>query len=164
MKTLYIIRGLPGSGKSTLGEKLADTYMDYHPKYGGTKHYSYAADDWFTDREGNYNFVLEELPEAHEDCRARVLGAMLSGAAEITVCNTFTQAWEAEPYFKLCKLHGYTPVVLECQSQFGNIHNVPQESINTMAGRWESREYFMKSWPSSGYPTGNDIDFGSSKE
>ena len=142
-KTLYIIRGLPGSGKSTLGEKLADTYMDYHPKHGGTKHYSYAADDWFTDRKGNYNFVPEELPEAHEDCRARVLGAMLSGAENIATCNTFTQAWEAAPYFKLCELHGYTPVVLECQSQFGNVHGCPQEKINEMAGRWEKREDFM---------------------
>lgn len=141
-KTLYIIRGLPGSGKSTLGENLADTYMDYS-KFGGVKHYSYAADDWFTDREGNYNFVPSELPQAHEDCRARVLGAMLSGAEKIAVCNTFTQAWEAEPYFKLCELHGYTPVVLECQSQFGNVHDVPQESINAMADRWDSREDFM---------------------
>lgn len=141
-KTLYIIRGLPGSGKSTLGEKLADTYMDYS-EFGGIRHYSYAADDWFTDREGNYNFFPEELPQAHEDCRARVLEAMLSGAENIAVCNTFTQAWEAEPYVKLCELHEYTPVVLECQSQFGNVHNVPQESINAMADRWDSRVDFM---------------------
>ena len=142
-KTLYIIRGLPGSGKSTLGERLADTYMDYHPKYGGSKHYSYAADDWFTDEDGNYNFDPMELPQAHDDCQARVLHAMLSEVENIAVCNTFTQAWEAEPYFKLCELHGYTPVVLECQSQFGNVHDVPQESINAMADRWDSREDFM---------------------
>jgi hypothetical protein len=144
MKTLYIIRGLPGSGKSTLGVKLADTYMDYHPKFGGTKHYSYAADDWFTDHEGNYNFVPEELSQAHEDCNARVRGAMMSGVENICVCNTFTQAWEAAPYFKLAGDFRYITVVLECQSEFGNIHGCPQEKINEMAGRWESREYFMK--------------------
>ena len=144
-KTLYIIRGLPGSGKSTLGERLADSELDYSRDHvaGEIKIYSYAADDWFTDREGNYNFVPSELPQAHEDCRARVLGAMLSEVENIAVCNTFTQAWEAEPYFKLCKLHGYTPVVLECQSQFGNVHDVPQESVNAMADRWDSREDFM---------------------
>ena len=143
-KTLYIIRGLPGSGKSTLGEQLADSDMDYSPdSRGGVKYYSYAADDWFTDRAGNYNFVPQELPDAHEDCRARVLGAMLSGIENIAVCNTFTQAWEAAPYFKLCEAHGYTPVVLECQSQFGNVHGVPQETIKDMASRWETREDFM---------------------
>ena len=130
MKTLYIIRGLPGSGKSTIGEKLADNY-------------SYAADDWFTDRNGVYNYVPEEIVQAHEDCQARVLGAMLSDVEHIAVCNTFTQAWEAEPYIKLCNLHGYSAVVIECQNQFGNIHGCPQEKINEMAGRWETREYFM---------------------
>ena len=146
-KTLYIIRGLPGSGKSTLGEQLADSYMDYHPKYGGVKFYSYAADDWFTSNDGKrstYQFKPEELPDAHEDCRARVMGAMMNGNIEnICVCNTFSQFWEAAPYVKLCKAYGYTPVVLECQSQFGNIHDVPQESITAMADRWDSREDFM---------------------
>lgn len=138
-KTLYIIRGLPGSGKSTLGEQLADCYIDYHPRNGGPKSHSYSADDWFTfSSTGRYVFIPEELPQAHEDCRARVLGAMLSDVEHICVCNTFSQAWEAEPYFKLCKMHGYTPVVLECQSQFGNIHDVPQESIDAMSERWET--------------------------
>ena len=140
-KTLYIIRGLPGSGKSSLGERLADSDLDYsRDRSGEIRIYSYAADDWFTDRDGNYNFDPQELPQAHEDCQARVLGAMLSEVENISVCNTFTQAWEAEPYVKLCKLHGYTPVVLECQSQFGNVHDVPQESITNMADRWDSRE------------------------
>lgn len=138
-KTLYIIRGLPGSGKSTLGEILADTYMDYSRTVGGVKHYSYAADDWFTDNQGNYNFVPEELAQAHEDCRSRVLGAMLSGVESIAVCNTFTQSWEAEPYFKLCDMHDYSPVVVECQNNFGNIHDCPEDKIELMRGRWENR-------------------------
>ena len=136
-KTLYIIRGLPGSGKSTLGEQLAESYMDMHPEFGGPKSHSYAADDWFTDREGNYNFDPAELGNAHEDCRARVMGAMMSNVEVICVCNTFTQAWEAEPYFKLCDAYGYTAVVLECQSEFGNIHDCPQSKIDEMAERWE---------------------------
>ena len=138
MKTLYIIRGLPGSGKSTLGES-------------GIAVKSYSADDWFTDKEGNYNFNPMELPQAHEDCQARVLGAMLSEYESIAVCNTFTQAWEAEPYFKLCKMYGYTPFVIECQNQFGNIHDVPRESVIAMADRWDSREDFM-------YQLDNDHD------
>lgn len=140
-KTLYIIRGLPGSGKSTLGEKLADCYMDYHPEFGGMKSHSYAADDWFTSNDGKrttYQFNPEELTDAHEDCQARVRGAMMSDVENICVCNTFSQAWEAAPYFKLCETYGYIPVVLECQSQFGNVHNVPRETIDAMKERWES--------------------------
>jgi predicted kinase len=131
MKTLYIIRGLPGSGKSTLGHELASEADGYY------KRHSVAADDWFCDQYGEYNFVPEELSDAHEDCRSRVMGRMMSGVEKICVCNTFSQAWEAEPYFKLCKQYYYTPVVLECQSQFGNVHGVPQESIDEMKERWE---------------------------
>ena len=138
-KTLYIIRGLPGSGKSTLGERLAGTYVDYHPKYGGPKCHNYSADDWFTDRAGNYRYIPEEISDAHEDCLARVRGAMMSPSADfICVCNTFTQAWEVSRYFDLCERFNYTPVVLECQSQFGNIHGCPSEKIQEMKDRWEN--------------------------
>jgi hypothetical protein len=137
MKTLYIIRGLPGSGKSTLGEQLAEGYLDYHPEFGGMKSHSYAADDWFTDREGNYEFKPEELTEAHDECQSRVRGSMMSGVEVICVCNTFSQAWEAVPYFKMCTDFGYIPVVIECQSEFGNIHGCPKDKIEEMRERWE---------------------------
>ena len=135
-KTLYIIRGLPGSGKSTLGYNLA-SFDRSGRLHGGYDVHAYAADDWFTDKDLNYNFNPVELPDAHEDCRARVMGAMMSDVENICVCNTFSQAWEAEPYFKLCKQYEYTPVVLECQSQFGSIHGVPQETIDEMKEQWE---------------------------
>jgi hypothetical protein len=138
--TLYIIRGLPGSGKSTLGESLASKTkkpVDHWSKWGEDQIHSYAADDWFTDKDGNYNFNPAELTEAHDECQARTRGAMMSNVESICACNTFSQAWEAEPYFKLCEQYDYTPVVLECQSQFGNVHDVPQESIDAMKERWE---------------------------
>lgn len=136
-KTLYIIRGLPGSGKSTLGEKLADSYMDYHPELGGTQHYSHAADDWFTDAQGNYNFDPEQLPQAHADCIERTAKAMAFGVENVAVCNTFSQRWEAEPYLTLAKKLDYQVVIIECQNNFGNIHDVPQQSIDNMKSRWE---------------------------
>ena len=138
-KTLYIIRGLPGSGKSTLGKKLATTtrmYNSFNNTWSTT--HSYAADDWFTDKEGNYNFDPKELSDAHEDCQARVRSAMMGEVDSISVCNTFTQSWEAEPYIELCKQYDYTPMVVECQSQFENIHDCPQEKIEEMRERWES--------------------------
>ena len=136
MSTLYIVRGLPGSGKSTLGEKLAS------PHEVEDRWHSYAADDWFTDsKTGEYNFNPTELSDAHEDCNARVRGAMMSNVETICVCNTFSQHWEVEPYLKLCESYNYTPVVIECQNQFGNVHDVPQESIDAMRERWGTIEH-----------------------
>lgn len=132
-KTLYIIRGLPGSGKSTLGELLADVRKGVLA--------SFAADDWFTNSStGEYTFKPEELPEAHDQCQENVAKAMVEGIEgiyNICVCNTFSQSWEVEPYVKLCKTHGYTPVIIECQSQFNNVHGCPPEKIEIMRNRWE---------------------------
>ena len=136
-KTLYLIRGLPGTGKSTIGLKLADSYVSYHPTMGGPRHHSYAADDWFYNDKGEYNFNPDELANAHEECFSRVLGAMMSNVENICVCNTFSQSWEAEPYFKTAKRNDYTVVVIECQTEFGNIHDCPQDKIDLMAKRWD---------------------------
>jgi len=124
MNILYIIRGLSGSGKTTLAHKLSPVV--------------YSADDWFTDQAGNYNFDASKLKIAHENCQRNVKYAMTQKANVIAVANTFSQAWEAEPYFILAKEFNYSPFVIECQNSFQNIHGVPQETINLMKNRWES--------------------------
>ena len=139
MRVLYIIRGLPGSGKSSLGEDLINHHWASggKPGVGIWMRHCYSADDWFTDKKGNYNFVPEELPQAHEDCQLRVQGAMLDKVERIAVCNTFTQAWEAERYFELCKIYDYSPFVIQCQNDFGNIHGCSDDKIEEMRERWD---------------------------
>ena len=126
MKVLYIVRGLSGSGKTTLAEKLSQLV--------------YSADDYFTDSEGNYHFDPSELADARADCFSNVEQAMKTCKGNlhcIAVANTFSQAWEAQPYFKLSKKYDYSPFVVECQNTFQNSHGVPQETINYMKERWE---------------------------
>jgi predicted kinase len=123
MKTLYIVRGLPGSGKSTLAKKVAEIV--------------YSADDFFTNKKGEYNFNVKLLGKAHEWCWGKVRDAMYLGVEAVAVANTFTQAWEAERYYQIAEEYGYSVFVIECQNDFGNVHNVPQESIDAMKERWE---------------------------
>ena len=129
MKVLYIIRGLSGSGKTTIAEALSP--------------HVFSADDYFTDSEGNYHFDPSELGDAHTDCQESVETAMGKagnglGWHTIAVANTFSQAWEAKPYFELAEKYSYSPFVIECQNNFQNIHNVPLETIDAMKMRWES--------------------------
>ena len=123
MKTLYIVRGLPGSGKSSLAKKITETL--------------YSADDFFTNKKGEYNFNAKLLGKAHEWCWGKVRDAMFLGANAVAVANTFTQAWEAEKYYQIAEEYGYSVFVIECQNDFGNVHDVPQESIDAMKKRWE---------------------------
>ena len=123
MKVLYIVRGLSGSGKTTLANKFSSVV--------------HSADDYFTDNKGNYNFDPSQLSNAHAECFENVRFDMESEVSVVSVANTFSQAWEAEPYFKLAKKYGYSPFVVECQNTFKNVHGVPQETIEAMKNRWE---------------------------
>lgn len=125
MKVLHLIRGLPGSGKTTLAHALA------------SKANCMAADDFFTSPTGDYNFDPTKLGEAHKDCQMRCESAMAGSAETICAHNTFSQKWEMEPYMLLANKYGYSVSVLECQSAFGNVHNVPETSIAAMRARWE---------------------------
>ena len=123
MKTLSIVRGLPGSGKSSLAKKVTELV--------------YSADDFFTNKKGEYNFNAKLLGKAHEWCWGKVRDAMFIGAEAVAVANTFTQAWEAEKYYQIAEEYGYSVFVIECQNDFGNVHDVPKESIDAMKERWE---------------------------
>ena len=124
MNTLYLVRGLPGSGKSTLAKKLAPA--------------SFEADDFFTDGDGVYTFDPSGLKEAHNECQANVAHALAANEGDVAVANTFSEAWETEPYFDMALKHGYTVVIIECQTQFGSIHGVPEEAVDKMRKRWEA--------------------------
>ena len=62
MKELFLLRGLPGSGKSTLAESIGGIWVE--------------ADQYFINKEGEYQFDASKLKEAHKYCHARVEHAM----------------------------------------------------------------------------------------
>tara|TARA_B000000460_G_C21446152_1_gene361671 strand:- start:301 stop:714 length:414 start_codon:yes stop_codon:yes gene_type:complete len=122
---LYVVRGLPGSGKSSLAKELIADHGEM-----------FSADDYF-EKSGEYIFNPAALPEAHAECRENVRRAMESECRKIVIHNTFSKRWEAEPYFALAKKFGYSVSVIECQSSFGNIHGCPEDKILKMIERWE---------------------------
>ena len=133
--TLTLIRGLPGSGKTDLAELFCENSI----------HRPYAADDYFEDAEGNYNFDASKLKEAHAACRSCVEDDMLLTAGLIVVHNTFSTRWEMEPYLRMAAMHGYRVHVVDlfdggCENtelRERNVHSVPLEIIIKMRERWE---------------------------
>jgi predicted kinase len=122
---LILIRGLPGSGKSTLAKMFADEC-----------HFSHFEADMFFITNGIYTFNPKLLNAAHAWCLDRT-ATQLSNGANVVVSNTFSQKWEMEPYTKLAEKLYVNIKIIECQSYFGSIHNVPAETIAKMQARWE---------------------------
>ena len=150
MSTLFLIRGLAGSGKSSLAALMTEERGNW-----------VEADDYFVTDDGEYNFDPAKLKLAHEECRNRVKHLMERSAfkrqilllplssgkrtqerrpsnTSIYVANTFSQNWEMVPYKVMAKTYGYNVFVIECQNDFGSVHDVPDEVRQRMSDRWEA--------------------------
>lgn len=126
MAKLILLRGLPGSGKSTFAKLL---------KSGNTIHFE--ADMYF-DYYNNNQFDVTLLKKAHEWCQFNTKKYLNSGY-NVVVSNTFTQEWEMQPYFDMAKELGVEVTVLIVENRHGNssVHNVPEETMNKMRKRFE---------------------------
>lgn len=129
MQTLILIRGLPGSGKSTLAKILVKA---------GVAAVHFEADQYFM-IDGEYQFNSKEIGYAHVSCQNNTQHALKAGWS-VVVSNTFSENWEMRRYFKMAAGLKIPIQVIECQGQFGNIHNVPEQVIKNMADRWEKLE------------------------
>ena len=129
MKTLYIVRGVPGSGKSTFAKSIGGIHIE--------------ADQFFMEN-GKYNFDITKLKLAHKYCQNQTEAWMKTDGAQvnndkIVVSNTFTQEWEMKPYFELAEKYGYIVFTVIVENRHGrkNIHDVPEDKIQQMKDRFE---------------------------
>lgn len=128
MKTLWLIRGLPGSGKSTLGEILSHALKDA---------YQYEADEYFQTRDG-YKFDAGQLDAAHDWCINNCLTAMRDYKAQnVIICNVFALHKQMEVYESMAAMFGYDVQKIIMQGNFGSIHGVPAATIARMKARFE---------------------------
>lgn len=130
---LIIIRGLPGSGKSTKAKSIIDE-VDYI----GYSYAHYEADMFW----GNdYNFNIDYLYAAHQWCYSNVLKSLLIDRKEIViVSNTFTTKQEVYKYVDLALELGVDYEIITCKGEYGSIHDVPDEAIKRMKDRWVETE------------------------
>lgn len=134
MKNLILLRGIPGSGKSSTAKLLGA---------GGAGYAHFEADMFFM-KDGEYQFDATKLKDAHQWCQNSVEHAMLLNHttghnSTIIVSNTFTQEWEMDAYFKLADHWDYRVTTLIVENRHGGVneHGVPDEALTRMRDRFE---------------------------
>ncbi|MCL4138657.1 UNVERIFIED_CONTAM: hypothetical protein GTU68_020551 [Idotea baltica] len=143
------MRGLPGSGKSSLAHELN--------KNGEVL----STDDYFYDKFNNYNYNPNILSEAHNWNKDRTRLKMFNSVSPIFIDNTNLQVWEFEPYVKLGLINNYHIEILEPETPWKYnckelsircIHGVPQKKIEDMKERFHTNvsiSYIIKNIKSS---------------
>lgn len=128
MTSLYLIRGIPGSGKSTFASLL---FMS------GIVQQAVEADDYFMRPDGSYVFDPAQLGAAHSHCQQKTR-EYLSLGYSVAVSNTSTTESEVDVYAKIAERYGaqFISIIMENRHGSSNVHSVPQEAINRMKQRF----------------------------
>ncbi|XP_014107116.1 PREDICTED: NEDD4-binding protein 2-like 2 isoform X1 [Pseudopodoces humilis] len=135
-KLLLLLRGLPGSGKTTLSRVLLGQSHDG---------IVLSTDDYFRQQYG-YSYNAAQLGDAHEWNRKRAKQAMEQGKSPVIIDNTNTQAWEMKPYVEVALEKGYRVEFHEPDTWWKfdpeelekrNKHGVTREKIAQMLERYE---------------------------
>lgn len=144
-KYMIIIRGHPGSGKTTLAKKIIEKLTRQWSTFStpvNIQHFE--TDQFFVKENGDYEFDPTLIGVAHADTFNRL--KVFFSACEskkgnqipiAVLSNTFTKLWEFENYLKYAKENGIKVTVLRAVGNYQNVHGVPVSTIDRMKKNYE---------------------------
>lgn len=105
-KTFFIVRGVPGSGKSSMVTTLIQNSLTIAGQTNKVKVYS--TDNYFVDpNTGEYKFDFNKLKENHQKCFDNCKKSMESNIPFIFLDNTNIKEIYIKPYRDIANLNGY---------------------------------------------------------
>lgn len=141
MKKVLIMRGIPGSGKSTYVAQAVGALLSYQVAS------VCSADTYFlTGPDKEYIFDLSKIGQAHAACFSQFMSGLLLMKKDflnlLVVDNTNVRAWEPSAYIQLARYHHVDIEIVRFHIDPAvagprNRHGVPQEAVDRMAKSME---------------------------
>ncbi len=129
-KRVFVMQGVPGSGKSTRAKKIADAVEACDKTV-----VIVSADDFFVRLGGGtYAFDPSKISEAHKHCFRVFLRALAEDKDLVIVDNTNTSAIEIAPYMLAASSLGYDASIVRMRcapddAHARNTHGVPEAKV-----------------------------------
>lgn len=120
---LILVRGVPGSGKSTFAAKV----------FSGAFH---VENDMFHVKDGEYRFDFGRQKDAVSWCM-NMCDTALGNGMDVVVSNTFTKRKYVAAYVKLAAGRGADISVYRMAGSFKNSHSVPAAVFENMKKNFE---------------------------
>ena len=133
---LVVIRGLPGSGKST-----------YAKKHFSESSWDHFENDMYFMRDSMYKFDEKKAHAAANWCYYSVSKSLLSGKS-VVVSNVFVSRGAVNRYKELAEDIGAKFRVIRLEADFGNVHDVPvkvYQSMKSCFQDWPGEEVIKQS-------------------
>lgn len=124
MTILTIVRGLPGSGKSTFARSLECFHVE---------------EDMFRIRNGKYRFNWTDGVEPQLKCGV-MADVALHMDCDVAVSNYFVTIDEMKPFFAMAKRRNATLRVVKCVGRWIPRHDIEKRIIDMMKQHWEDYE------------------------
>jgi tRNA uridine 5-carbamoylmethylation protein Kti12 len=149
-KFCIIMRGIPGSGKSTTARFVASSVAPYAFRdknrtlvFGDHQAVIHSTDEQFTSDDGVYIFDGNKIALYHNYNYRNFVESIELGIKCVIVDNTNTTAWEYEKYEKFARKAGYIVSVMKMpvptieESMSRNTHGLSRDVIEKMIKRWQ---------------------------
>ncbi|KAL6631500.1 P-loop containing nucleoside triphosphate hydrolase protein [Neocallimastix californiae] len=159
-KLFYILRGLPGSGKTTLAKSINSSHDN--------KGVILSSDDYFM-VDGKYVYDPSKISEAHASNQQKCREKCQEGVSPIIIDNTNVRRWEAKVYVEMAQEFGYKIEIREPDTAWWKngdveqlagktLHGVPVDKIQGMLEKWEN-DFTVESILNSEPPSRNSHGF-----